>query len=251
MNLHSRADSVDTHEGRDAFQSVPVDSMQSPWLVFLLLQGAESLSPVVIKIERASRTLAATFVYEGLIQGREPLDLFDDRAHLDFWFDQGQAAIAAELEVANVDTDWVADSKKPIEKPEQKFNSPLLAARAERARKTVQLPPPTLQTRVPVPEGAVSDHPWPTTESYALLLYQRAHTQHALLWCCSDVHRPRMASLRLRRTCGAAHRVRWSAASWLRCRSGVDGSSVRLTTSSILSRPPTSPLSTWPSCCSF
>ena len=66
-----------------------------------------------------------------------------------------QAAIAAELEAENVDKDWVAESK-PIEKPEQKFNSPLLAARAERARKTVQLPPPTLQTPVPVPEGAVS-----------------------------------------------------------------------------------------------
>lgn len=124
-------------------------------LLLLLSQEVATLSPVVIRIERASRTLAATFVYEGLIQGREPLELFDDRAHLDFWFDQGQAAIAAELEAANVDKDWVAESK-PVGKPEQKFNSPLLAARAERARKTVQLPPPTLQTPVPVPEGAVS-----------------------------------------------------------------------------------------------
>ena len=132
--------------------------MRSPWPVLLLLQGVVTLSPVIVKIERASRTLAATFVYEGLIQGREPLELFDDRAHMDFWFDRGQAAIAAELDAANIDTDWISDAK-PIEQPKQKFNSPLLAARADRARKTVQLPPPTLQTRVPVPEGAVRDLP--------------------------------------------------------------------------------------------
>ena len=123
------------------------------FLLTLPLCGA--LSPVVVKIERASRTLAATFIYEGLIKGQEPLDLFDDDVHAEFWFERGQAAVASELSDAAVDTDWA--KPKPIEQPlepEQEFNSPLLAARAARARKTVQMPLPTLQSRAPIPEGA-------------------------------------------------------------------------------------------------
>ena len=132
------------------------------WHVVVLLAGclrANALSPAVVRIERASRELTASFIYESLVSGREPLELFDDEGHQEFWFSRGSKSVAAELQDAAKDG-FVAEAKPiaPPEKPE-KFNSPLLAARAERARKTVQLPLPTLQSKLPenVPADAIPE----------------------------------------------------------------------------------------------
>ena len=113
-----------------------------------------ALSPAIIKLERASRELAATFVYQGLIQGCDPLELFDNEDHQTFWWDRGAKAVARELDGAAVEKSYAPTPKAPAVDPGQSFNSPLLANRARRAAKKTTTPPPALQTPPPVPAGA-------------------------------------------------------------------------------------------------
>ena len=65
-------------------------------------------SSAAIKLERASRELAATFIYEAMMQGDHPLALFQEPSHKAFWFERCPAALNAELEAAALD---VAEEK--------------------------------------------------------------------------------------------------------------------------------------------
>ena len=92
-----------------------------------------ALSPVVVRMERASRSLAATFIFEGLIQARDPLELFEDPGHQSFWFEPGPKQIAAVLEAAAEEKE-LALEERPIapDAAATESASPLLAARARR-----------------------------------------------------------------------------------------------------------------------
>ena len=128
-----------------------------------MVGGARALSmpPSLIRMERASRECAASFIYEGMIHKCDPLELFDDEQHMSFWFEAGKKQIAAELATANEDRDWASEATAPLPpKPVPTSNSPLLAARAKRAMPTKRLLPGLLQkARLPpgVPEDAVPD----------------------------------------------------------------------------------------------
>lgn len=117
-----------------------------------------ALSPAVIRMERASRSLAATFIFEGLIQARDPLELFEDPGHQSFWFESGAKSLGAELEAAAQEKELALEDR-PITPDVVKSASPLLAARARRAQKTKRVIPPTLRNGLPVPEGAVPEGP--------------------------------------------------------------------------------------------
>ena len=125
-----------------------------------------ALSPAVVRLERASRELAATFIYEGICHGRDPLDLFDDSEHQMFWFAGGAKRMASELGAAAVERERTPTPIPQAASPEPESASPLLAARARRARKTVRVVPPSLQPKPPpglpddaVPEGEASAAP--------------------------------------------------------------------------------------------
>ena len=106
----------------------------------------------VIRMERAARELAATLVYSGVVQNREPLELLNDEATGAFWFERPPAAVAADLKSAAEDRVY---SSRPLPQPSgPESASPLLANRARRAQVKIQVVPPTLQTPAPVPKGA-------------------------------------------------------------------------------------------------
>ena len=112
-------------------------------------------SSAAIKLERASRELAATFIYEAMMQGDHPLALFQEPSHKAFWFERCPAALNAELEAAAVDKHYeVSVPLTPPPSPATESASPLLAARARRAQKKTHVRSQALQTAVPVPEGA-------------------------------------------------------------------------------------------------
>ena len=117
-----------------------------------------AMSPTLIRMERASRECAASFIYEGIIQKSDPLTLFDDEEHLSFWFESGTKQIHAELATANEDRDWASEATAPLPpKPEPTSNSPLLAARAKRATPTKRLLPGLLQKTKKLPPGVPED----------------------------------------------------------------------------------------------
>ena len=146
----------------NAWWSVMTTSSTMILVVLLLLapRDASALnakpSPAVVRLERAARELAATFIFEGLVQAREPLELFDDPRHQEFWFDGTRGTLEADL--ATAATDKTYETIRPVPPPPdsaQESASPLLAARARRAqpkRRFVTAAP--LQTAAPVPEGA-------------------------------------------------------------------------------------------------
>ena len=97
-------------------------------LVVLGLALTAALSPTVVRLERSSRELAATFIYEGLLQRRPPTELFDEPTHRAFWFDQSARAVGEDLEEASVDKTYELEvPMPPASEPESA--SPLLAAR--------------------------------------------------------------------------------------------------------------------------
>ena len=121
--------------------------------------AALALPPSILKLERASRELATSFIYEGLMQRREPLELFDDEDHVSWWFEGGAKSMAAELASVAAD-DLVLEENMPQPSSSQPENaSPLLAARARRAQRTKRTLPADLQTAPPVPEGAEPEGP--------------------------------------------------------------------------------------------
>ena len=120
----------------------------------MVAQPAPRPSSCVVRLERASRELAATFIFEGLLSAQEPLHLFDDPLHQAYWFEPSTQELKKDLEDASANRVF-APAPKPTPKKRPKPNSPLLAARAERERVKTRLPPPTLQTAPPIPEGAV------------------------------------------------------------------------------------------------
>lgn len=128
-------------------------------LILLIVQPACPHSmPSVVRLQRASRALAATFIYEGLLRESEPLDLFQESAHATFWFAESAKDTAANLNAAAEDPVDYASLQLPPASP-QHSASPLLAARAHRAQRTRRAVPAALQTPPPVPEGAVPDGP--------------------------------------------------------------------------------------------
>ena len=135
-----------------------VGALVAPLLAYTAPAGGGGGGGTVIKMERSSRELAITFIYEGLIQNRDPLDLFDDADHSDFWFSRSAKSLAQTLESATVDREYAP--KNVVRRP-KKSNSPLLAARAARAQRTRTAPPPTLQRARPknLPNDAVPDGP--------------------------------------------------------------------------------------------
>ena len=127
-------------------------------LVAVWIRPCRALAPAVVRLERASRSLAATLIYEGIMQRREPLELFDDEEHVEWWFGGGSKSLADEL--SSVAEDRVYDTSAPLPpQPEPENASPLLAARAKRAQRTRRALPADLQTPPPVPEGAVPEGP--------------------------------------------------------------------------------------------
>ena len=134
------------------------DGIRRPERLATLLPTAHALANPIIKLERSSRALAATLVYEGLIQRVDPLVLFDDEQHVSFWFGGGAKQLAVELASAAEERVYELDAPvKGSQQPESA--SPLLAARARRAQKTKRLLPADLRRPAPVPAGAVPEGP--------------------------------------------------------------------------------------------
>ena len=131
-------------------------------LLALALEHAAALvakaSPTIIRMERAARELAATFIFEGLVQAREPLELFDDPRHQSFWFEGSKAALESDLRTAADIGEKAYETVRPVAPPseaELASASPLLAARARRAQPTKRfVTAAPLQTAAPLPNGA-------------------------------------------------------------------------------------------------
>lgn len=114
-----------------------------------------SLPSPVLRMERASRELAASFIYEAMIQQCDPLELFDDEQHVSFWFTAGKAKIAAELADVAADREIEMVTDLPPQ-PEPTNPSPLLAARQKRATPTKRVLPNAFLQGLPpgLPEDA-------------------------------------------------------------------------------------------------
>ena len=135
----------------------PRASIASLLLLLPSRAGGLALPPAIVKLERASRELAASVIYEGIIQGREPLEIFDDEQHISWWFEGGAKKVASELKSLGEEREYATRAPIPP-KSSPASASPLLAARARRATPTHRILP-NLQTPPPVPEGATPDGP--------------------------------------------------------------------------------------------
>ena len=51
--------------------------------VVAALSFAMKMPPAIIELHRNSREMALTFLYEGLVAEKDPVALFDDKAHQD------------------------------------------------------------------------------------------------------------------------------------------------------------------------
>lgn len=113
----------------------------TPILLVLALDAlARSPPPAIVRLQRASRDAAVSFLYSGLVRGEDPLVLFDDGVHEEWWF--GESNLSATLLEANVDRDLISAESAPLpSSPLPEFNSPLLKARAERAEVKVRVLP--------------------------------------------------------------------------------------------------------------
>eukprot|EP00966_Prymnesium_polylepis_P206562 4785590-Prymnesium_polylepis.4 len=104
--------------------------------------------PAILKIQGATRELACTFLYSGIVRNSDPLELFDEATHQDWWFGAGN--LSAALEDAARERTFSTDEPAPLPpSAPQKFNSPLLEARARRATPTARPLPGGMQ---PLPE---------------------------------------------------------------------------------------------------
>ncbi len=122
---------------------------------------ALALPRAAIRLERASRELAATFIYEGLIRDIDPLELFDSEPHKAFWFDRSPAATSAMLEDAAIDREESFPTRVPLAgdaTPDSPQHSPLLKARAKRERSTHRVLP-AIRTLGVLPDGAEPEGP--------------------------------------------------------------------------------------------
>ena len=132
-------------------------------LLLLPTVTALTLPPSIVRLERASRALAATLIYEGIIQQRDPLALIDDEQHAAWWFEGGTKSMAAELAALGAPEREYSTELPPASSAPVKNNSPLLAARAKRAQQNAATRAASyranLQTPLPVPEGAVPEGP--------------------------------------------------------------------------------------------
>lgn len=121
---------------------------------------ALALPPALIRLERSSRELAATFIFQGLLQQQDPLILCDDEKHIAWWWSGSSKATADELAAAAVDRtydEYEEELSPQVQVPVSA--SPLVVARAKRATPTKRVLPADLRTPVPVPDGAVPDGP--------------------------------------------------------------------------------------------
>ena len=142
----------------------------------------------VVKLERASRELCVTYIYEGLVQRCDPLALFDDQDHQDFWFTGSKKAVAETLKSATIEHDY---APRPVEPKAKKFNAPLNAKRYERAQKSFTQPPPTLQRARPkgLPDDAVPDGPETSAPD------RRSDASRGLVRAKLEILRPRRVEL--------------------------------------------------------
>ena len=131
-------------------------------VVLTLLQQTAALfakaSPTIVRMERAARELAATFIFEGLVQVREPLEIFDDPRHQSFWFESSKAALEADLRGAADMGEKTYETVRPVAPPSEEelmSASPLLVARSRRAQPTKRIVTAApLQAKLKLPAGA-------------------------------------------------------------------------------------------------
>ena len=122
--------------------------------VVAALSFAMKMPPAIIELHRNSREMALTFLYEGLVAEKDPVALFDDKAHQDFYFPGAGYNLTEALDDMARDLDLTLPP--PVAAPEPpKSASPLMEARARRAQRTVPRSAPAFERAAPpIPEGA-------------------------------------------------------------------------------------------------
>ncbi|KAL3895936.1 MAG: hypothetical protein SGPRY_013391, partial [Prymnesium sp.] len=120
---------------REAVMAVLATCLFSPGLAGVRTPAA------IVAIERASRELACSFLYSAIVRDCEPLQLFEDSLHDEWWF--GTSNLTASLEEAARESAAHEMPLPPAARSE--FRSPLLEARARRATPSIQRPLSTLE----------------------------------------------------------------------------------------------------------
>lgn len=118
-------------------------------LLWLGSLGYTQPPPAIVLIQRATRELSCAFIYSGIVRNCDPLQLFDDQDHQDWWF--GSDNLSARLEEAAREREFVPSA--PLPSPRPAHRSPLLEARAKRATRSKQPLPANLR-QLTEPENA-------------------------------------------------------------------------------------------------
>ena len=118
------------------------------------IPAVQRTPPAIIRLQRATRELSASFLYAGLVRNIEPLDLFHESSHQDWWFGEAHNVtdVLAEASLTNERTFSTAG---PLpSRPREAHRSALLEARAQRAEQTARVLPGLKQLQDPAPDGA-------------------------------------------------------------------------------------------------